>query len=152
MKYLTLLLLISLAYCDSPNDPRYYLSPDYLVGQWLRIKEIPSAIPGLYQKDTTTYRIGMDPLVTSDQTYNLKKPLAYKILYPRGGYVQGYISNPIESYDYDRDMSSLLYDYVADVLVGGKSQIQFEMPVADSLFVLIGSVTSPTETFGLRRQ
>lgn len=145
-------MLITFLSCDTINDPKYYLSSDNLVGQWLRIKEIPSTIPGYYTKDTTTYRIGKDPLVTSDTVYYLKSPMTYKVIYTRGGYTLGYISNPVESYDYNLSVSTLVYDYIPDALSGAKSQITFQMPVNDSLCIIVGSPSSPSETFGLKRE
>lgn len=140
------LLYISCDFLTGLNDPSVYLEPEYLEGEWLRITEVPSYISGLYEKDTISYRIGIDPMPDVGTGYK-RDPMAFYIHYDRG-YYYGYIYDPEENYDSDEELSTLRY-----ILVEGlpsysyESYIDFSMPEEDSLIIQYGG-----EVFGTRRK
>lgn len=147
MKYLLFLIPLFISCLISTNDDtKVYLEPDQIKGVWYHVQEISSSIPGLYEKDTTAYRIGMDSLPDTGPQY-IKDPLTFYIHYSEGGAEYGYIYDPCEEYEWDAEVSTLSYTLVQG-LPGPTHEhtITFMMPVAGSLWVEIDS-----DSFGLSK-
>jgi len=147
MRYLLLIALMLAVHCDTVagSDPQSWLEPSHIKGVWLRIKEKPSQIPGLYQKDTTTYRIGMDSLPDTGPYY-IKDPLTFYVVYEKGS-TYGYIHSPDEDFSLDDECATLTYTLILGLPGPTTTQnVTFGMPVADSLKVTLGA-----DEFGLQR-
>jgi hypothetical protein len=157
--YITFFFLILFAQCATilgDEDPSNFLEPKHITGEWLRIKEVPSDVAGLYRKDTVVYQIGLDKL--SDYlkfvSKNIYDPLTFKIIYPRGGTKYGYLERPgnnFRDYDMDKQESSLNYELylgLPDIITLYRTS--FSVPygyTADTLNVKIDS-----EVFGFKRK
>ena len=148
---LSMLLLIvmqcgSLDSLIGSDDARLYLEPKHIVGEWVRIVDEPSDVSGLFRKDTTIYRIGLDSL-PYDGPENKEYPLTFYIKYDKGNRY-GYIHEPEEGYDYDREISYLTYRMILGLPEKTtEERAVFSMPQIDSLTILIGS-----ETIGVRKK
>lgn len=141
MKYLSMLFIFMMIACEfatGNDDAQIFLEPQHIKGSWLFITEKPSAIPGLYEKDTVIYRIGIDPMPDIGAIY-LNDPMAFYIQYDKGNSF-GYIYDPEETYDFEKEISILEY-----VLIEGlpgpttESSVKFSMPYTDSLHIKIGN-------------
>lgn len=144
MRSLSYILLIGCVMCSclvSPSDSQTYLKPSHIKGSWIQVSEKPSGIEGLYEKDTVIYRIGLDSLPDTGPYY-IRKPMTFYVVYEGKGSEYGYIYDPQEEYDFDKELSFLTY-----VLVEGlpgpthESSVTFWMPVEDSLCMERGNDT-----------
>lgn len=129
------------------DDSEVYLEASHIIGEWLRIKDEPSDVPGLFRKDTSIYRIGIDSVPIPDGVYK-KQPLSFFINYQRGGSLYGYIYDPDESYNWEEEQSYLIYNYIYGLPEKPTEEIiSFMMPYHDSLTIFIGG-----DTVGIRKQ
>lgn len=64
MRYLLITILLIFIQCDITTQPSMTeITPDDLIGVWVRVADVQSDVPGLYKRDTIVYRIGLDPVV-----------------------------------------------------------------------------------------
>lgn len=157
--YLLFFFLILFVQCGNilgDDNPSNYLEPKNITGEWLRIKEVPSDVAGLYRKDTVVYQIGLDKLTDYIKFVdkNIYDPLTFKIIYPHGGTKYGYLERPDDNfrdYDVDKQESSLNYKlYLGLPEITTQYRASFSVPngyQADTLNVRIDS-----EVFGLKRK
>lgn len=148
--FLAMLLLVQCGSLDSimgQEDSEVYLEASHITGEWLRIKDEPSDVPGLFRKDTSVYRIGIDSVPIPDGIYK-RQPLSFFINYQRGGSLYGYIYDPDENYSWEEEQSYLTYKYVYGLPEKtAEDIISFMMPYPDSLTIFIGR-----DTVGVRKQ
>ena len=150
--HLSILLLLN---CGNliGDDPQLKLDKNDLKGEWVRITEIPSDIPGLYKKDTVIYQIGLEDLTSYIKFVDksIIDPLTFKIVYPKGGFKYGYLHDRNEEYDWDNETSYLMYTLELGLpQETTKYQATFLVPKnfnADTLCVTIDS-----EIFGLKKR
>ena len=142
MKYLIFILLLILIFiqCESitgQQDEQLYLKTDHLKGTWVQVTEVSSEIPGLYRKDTTFYEIGLD-LPPFEDRYK-DDIMTFYIQYKKGK-KYGYIYDPQEDYDWDRQLSSLTYTMILGLPEATtQDKAIFTIPSSDSLIISIGS-------------
>jgi hypothetical protein len=151
-KYI-IIFIFSICFKIMAEDPQIYLQPSNITGEWIRVIEAPSDVPGLYRKDTLIYQIGLDSLqdLVYDVNKSLYKPLAFKIIYQRGGNKFGYLHDPNENYDWDREESSLQYHLELGLPEQlSEFDITFSIPKGYSPDTL--RVTCDLEVFGLKKK
>lgn len=159
IKYL--LILILLIQCSTilgEDDHQIDLKAEHLTGEWINVTEAPSEIRGLYRKDTVIYQIGLEKLTDYVKFVDksIYDPLTFKIIYPKGGNVVGYLEKPNDfdyrDFDYDRGEAILNYKlYLGLPGVTTKDTISFSVPQgfpADTLRVTINH----KEIFGLKKR
>jgi hypothetical protein len=142
-------LLNGLVFSDNAQTA---LEPEHITGEWVRIRFVPSDIPGLYRNDTIVYQIGLNKL--SDYMKfvesSITNPLTFKIIYYSGGLQYGYLHDPENDYDWSSGISSLNYKLELGLPENTKqSKVTFLIPefsLPDTLCITIDS-----ETFGLKR-
>ena len=142
MRWLIILCTILTLHCiTDPQGYKSYLEPSDIKGVWRFISERPSVLPGLYEKDTVFYRIGMDSLPDIGPYY-VKSPMTFYIQYPEGGISYGYIHTPVEAYDWGVSLSTLSYTLVQGIPGPTyETVVGFCRPVPDSLGIIYGEKT-----------
>lgn len=148
--FIIMFLMIQCGSFDSitgQEDSEVYLEASHIIGVWLRINDESSDVPGLYRKDTSVYRIGVDSVPIPDGVYK-KQPLSFFINFKRGGSQYGYIYDPDENYSWEEEQSYLTYKYVYGLPEKTVEDIiSFMMPYPDSLSIFIGR-----DTIGVRKK
>ena len=160
LKLYTLILAVLFMGCSDIlgyEDPDVTLEPEQITGEWLRVTETPSDVPGLYKKDTVIYQIGLDKLTDYLKFVDksIYEPLTFKIIYPKGGTSYGYIERPDEHYrDFDTDRQEAILNYKLYQGLPATPTltcwIAFSVPrnhPADTL-----RVKTDNETFGLKKK
>jgi hypothetical protein len=151
-----LILFVQCGNILGEDDPSNFLEPENIIGEWVRVKEVPSDVAGLYRKDTTIYQIGLDKLTDYMKFVDksLYDPLTFKIIYLKGGTLYGYLERPEDNYrayDIEKQESSLNYNlYLGLPDITTMYRASFTVPngyTADTLKVTINS-----EVFGLKRK
>lgn len=153
-KHYLIFFLALFIQCESIlGQDQTYLQPENITGEWLRVMEVPSDVAGLYRKDTAVYQIGLDKLTDYIKFVdkNIYKPLTFKVLYPHGGLKYGYLHEPDEDYDWDREESTLNYNLELGMPENTtRYQASFSVPKGFPLDTL--RVTIDSETFGLKKR
>jgi hypothetical protein len=156
IKHLYLFTLMLLLQCGSilGDDMKTDILPQDLVGEWVRIADVQSDIPGLFRKDTVSYRIGMDRIIDS-VPYGSYDTLSFIV---KGRYESkaGFIYRPFDRYgknkfDYETSMPYIEFDLrlrelVAYVNYEVKFSFTRDFPT-DTIVVRVGS-----EVFGLKKR
>ena len=158
MKNLMLISLMVLVQCGSilGQDDKSEILPKDLAGEWMRVVEVQSDVPGLYKKDSVAYRIGMGRIVDSIP-YNAYDTMAFNA---KGKYeantAYGFIYRPWDRYgknEFDYDLNVPYIEFNLRVRKDGayiERTIRFaytrDFP-KDTIDVKIDS-----ETFGLKRR
>jgi hypothetical protein len=149
-----ILLILSCGNVLGTNDPAVYMEPQYLMGTWYEVKLVPADVSGTWKIDTTRYTITdltqtqRDHLLQISGYAYIKDPLTYDITYSKGGSLLGYIYDPQKNeWDDTTQRACIIYKIVQDYdRTKTYSEIRFEMPNLDSLFVTIG-----TQKLGLKK-
>lgn len=149
----TLLFLIILATsCLASQYDSGDFDQRYITGEWVRITEVPSDIPGLYKKESKLYRIGYDNARIPDTVAHYKYPISLVVVEKSGYANYGYLFNP-RGGDFDMNGSprityswvELIQQSLTDITIARPTDSDFNV-IADTLVIKLGN-----ETFGLKK-
>jgi hypothetical protein len=128
--------------------------PNDIIGEWVRITDVPSDIPGLFRKDTVAYRIGVDRIIDS-VPYGSYDTLSFIV---KGRYESkaGFIYRPWDrfgenKFDYEASVPYIEFDLrMRDLLSYVNYKVRFSFTrdfPTDTMVVMVGS-----EVFGLKKR
>lgn len=153
MRYFLLLSLILILQCFGQDEDKTEITPEDLMGVWVRVVEVSSDVPGLYKRDTVTYRIGLDPIVDT-MSYVVYDKMSFSA---QGRYTSyfGFMFRHWDlygknEYDYDKDIPYISFNLRLRHSTGYEDMlIRFSYTrdyPTDTIDVTVGG-----KTFGLKR-
>jgi hypothetical protein len=152
-KILTLLSIIFTVSVFGQDDPKIYLEPEHIIGDWVLITSKPSPIPGYFEFDTTVFHVYklsesekytyIDLLRDYGKSSYLTKPMGMSILSRKNREIRCFMQDPQPHFTTRNDYSiamleySLAYDYYSNIV--SFKTITFVMLEPDYLELTIGS-------------
>jgi len=152
-KILTLLSIIFSVSAFGQDDPKIYLEPQHIIGDWVLITSEPASESGYFKYDTTVFHIYK---LSESEMYNyiklledyekssyLTKPLGMRILSSKRGEIRCFMNDPRTYFTSRNDYPisglkySLAYDYYSNIV--SFRTASFVMLEVDYLEVTIGS-------------